>query len=98
LQKTCNGYPIDALVRRFGGRSEWTLRSLQDRDFFFERTYRHACYMIAGSFTGFLVEEFGWETYRMLYRRCGPRRFEQAFEQTLGVSLDEAESRWRRHA
>ena len=98
LQKSCNGYPIDALVRRFGGRSEWTLRALQDRDFFFERTYRHACYMIAGSFTGYLIDEFGWDAYRALYRRSGSRLFERSFEQTLGVSFQEAESRWQRHA
>ncbi|HEX5102721.1 MAG TPA: hypothetical protein VFV87_02860 [Pirellulaceae bacterium] len=95
LQQVWCGYPIATLFRRFGSRSEWTLRSLLDRNFFFDRTYRHACYMIAGSFTSFLIDEFGWDAYRRLYRWSRPHLVEWAFRRSLGVSFDEAESRWR---
>jgi hypothetical protein len=95
LQRRWNGYPIGALVRRFGSRSEWTLRSLLKPGFFFDPTYRHACYTIAGDFTGFLIEEFGWEAYRKLYRRCRPNLVNWAFKRSFGVSLEEAETQWR---
>jgi hypothetical protein len=96
LQHSRSGYPIGLLVRRFGSRSEWTLRSLLDRKFFFDASYRFACYMIAGSFTGFLIDEFGWDAYRRLYRRCcRPYLVNWAFKRSLGVSFEEAEARWR---
>jgi hypothetical protein len=96
LQQLCCGYPIATLVRRFGSRSEWALSSLFDRTFFYKSSYRHACYMIAGSFTGFLIDEFGWDAYRTLYRTCQPHLVEWAFQRSLGVSFGEAEARWRK--
>jgi hypothetical protein len=95
LQQQWQGFPIATLVRRFGNRSEWTLRSLLDQSFFFDKPYRHACYVIAGSFTGFLIDEFGWDAYRRLYGWCRPQLVEWAFKRSLGVSFDEAETRWR---
>jgi hypothetical protein len=96
LQQQWCGYPIATFVRRFGSRSEWTLCRLLDPRFFFSSEYRHACYMIAGSFTGFLIDEFGWDAYRTLYRWCRPHLMKWAFKSTLGVSFEEAEARWRK--
>ncbi len=95
LQKRWRGYPIATFMRRFGSRSEWTLASLFDESIFFDNTFRQACYVIAGSFSGFLIDEFGWDAYRTLYRSCGPNVEETAFRRSLGISLAEAESRWR---
>jgi hypothetical protein len=96
LQQRWQSQPIATLVRRFGSRSEWTLRSLLDRSFFFDAAYRHACYIIAGSFSGFLIDEFGWDVYRRLYRSCRPHLVEWAFRRSLGIAFEEAESRWRK--
>jgi len=95
LQRFWSGYPVATLTRRLGNRGEWPFRRLLERSFFFDRTYRRACYMLAGSFTGFLIEEFGWEAYRKLYRKCRPHLVEWAFQRELGISFAEAEARWR---
>jgi hypothetical protein len=96
LQQRWAGHSIARLARRVGSRSEWSLRDLLNRTFFFSRAYRNACYLIAGSFTGFLIDEFGWAAYRKLYRCCRPYLVEWAFKRSLGVSLEEAEAQWRR--
>ena len=90
------GQPIATLIRRFGSRSEWTLRDLLDPRIFFDATYRYACYTIAGSFSGFLIDEYGWDAYRNLYRRCRPHLVEWAFRRSLGISFKEAEELWRK--
>lgn len=95
LQRRWQGYPIAAYVRRFGNRSEWTLSSFFDESYFYDSPYRRACYGIAGSFTGFLIDQFGWDAYRSLYRSCRPNRVERAIKRSLGISFSEAEARWR---
>jgi len=96
LQQRWGGQPIATVVRRFASRSEWILGDFVDREFFFDPANRLACYMIAGSFSGFLIEEFGWEAYRQLYRRCSPHLVEWAFQRSLGVSFKVAEELWRK--
>jgi hypothetical protein len=96
LQERWKGQPLETAIRQFGSRCDWSLRELLDPGFFFDPTYRHACYAIAGSFSGFLIDEFGWATYRRLYRCCLPDRVEWAFRRSLGVSFQETEELWRR--
>jgi hypothetical protein len=95
VQQRWSGQPIATLIRRFASRSEWILSELLDPRFFFDPTYRYTCYTIAGSFSGFLIGEFGWEAYRQLYRRCRPHLTEWAFRRSLGISFKEAEELWR---
>jgi hypothetical protein len=95
LQRTLGGIPLEAQTRRKGGRHNWNLQSLTDADFFFCNEYRHACYVLAGSFTAFLIERWGWQAYRTLYRSCRPHFMEWAFKRALGISFDEAEAEWR---
>jgi hypothetical protein len=51
--------------------------------------------LLAGSFTGYLIRRFGWDRYRKLYRRCDGVRFRAKFQKYIGVSLEQAEWRWR---
>jgi hypothetical protein len=95
LQRTIRGRPVDAAARRYCSRGDWNLRSLVERDFFFGNEYRHACYVLAGSFTSFLIERYGWEAYRKLYSTCHPHHVEWAFQSSLGTTFDEAEAQWR---
>lgn len=53
-----------------------------------------AAHVIAGGFTGFLIQRFGWEAYRRFYA-AAPRRFPEAFERAFSLTLPEAESLWR---
>jgi hypothetical protein len=95
LQGTWYGRPLDgeaAAVLRSGG---VPLSSLLGRRAFVTGPHRDACYLLAGSFTGFLVRRFGWDRYRALYRRAGPVRFAVTFRKVLGLSLPEAERQWR---
>jgi hypothetical protein len=95
LQGTVFGQPIDtavlSLLRAGGPR----LSSLLQSKFFFSEANRHMCYVLAGSFTGFLIRRYGWDRYRKLYRNCAGTRFRAKFQKYIGVSLEEAEWHWR---
>jgi tetratricopeptide (TPR) repeat protein len=56
---------------------------------------RQSHYALAGSFTGFLIRQFGQATYRRWFRAARPRNFEAAFERIFGLTLTAAERRWR---
>src|SRR5262249_20591633 len=95
LQETELGEPIDATAWAWIGESGLSLRSLLDRRFFYADPHRYACYMLAGSFTGFLLRRYGLAAYRQLYRRAGGRGFGRVFARCVGESLDAAERQWR---
>jgi hypothetical protein len=95
LQGTWGGRPLDgkaAALLRNGG---VPLSSLLGRQPFLKGPRRSTCYVLAGSFTGFLVRRFGWDRYRTLYRKAGLVRFAATFRKVLGLSLAEAERQWR---
>jgi hypothetical protein len=52
-------------------------------------------YLVAGSFTGYLIRRFGWQRYRDFFERAGIKNFETCFEQVFGLSLLSAERLWR---
>jgi hypothetical protein len=85
------GRPVDWLVGQLLSDSEPVLPDLLRREFFFSSRYRSACYILAGSFTGFLIRRFGWDRYRTLYRKAGPVRFAATFKRVCGLTLEEAE-------
>jgi hypothetical protein len=95
LQGTSGGRPVDAAavpLLRDGGPG---LHDLLKPGFFFDRSNCGSHYLLAGSFTGFLVRRFGWDRYRDLYRRAKARKFPRTFEKVYGISLERAERRWR---
>jgi hypothetical protein len=95
LQGTMNGRPIhEAAVVQCG--SQYSLRQLLDTSFFFQPTNCHACYVLSGSFIGFLISRFGWGAWRKFY--CvlrGAEGFDVTFFQHFGMSLDDADRLWR---
>jgi hypothetical protein len=97
LQETRGGQPIDAAARRFFADQTFRLSRLLDRRFFFAEPHVHVCYLLAGSFTGFLLRRFGWKHYRKFYRMADARRFESKFQKCFGVNLEDAERQWRDH-
>ncbi len=56
---------------------------------------RDTSYLIAGSFTGFLIGRFGWGDYCRFYMAANLRNFLPAFERAFSLSLAQAESLWR---
>lgn len=64
-------------------------------NYFFADSQRRYCYILAGSFTGFLIRRYGWDRYRRLYRRCNGLRFAAQFQKCFGVNLQKAERQWR---
>ncbi len=96
LQETRGGEPIDtAALPLLLGKPDFTLPMLLNRRFFFGDPQRHACYILAGSFTGFLLRRHGLKHYRRLFRRCDGTRFCAKFEKCFGVKLEMAEQQWR---
>jgi hypothetical protein len=96
LQETEYGQPIDAVARRYLRDCSVTLTQLLDPRCFYRDPHRHACYAIAGSFTGFLVRRHGWERYQQMYRVPRGFRYRVRLEKCLGQTLEEAERQWRR--
>jgi hypothetical protein len=96
LQGGDDGYHLDARAAAFLRWGKYNLRPLLSRRHFFAPANRPASYVLAGSFTGFLVRVFGWQAYRRLYRRQqGGWRFDAHFWEQFGLSLEEAEAQWR---
>ncbi|MFO0845377.1 MAG: hypothetical protein U0797_23840 [Gemmataceae bacterium] len=87
---------IDGLAATLLWVEDHSLRRLLDREFFLAAASRHQCYVLAGSFTGFLIGRFGWEAYRKFYKgQQGNKRFDARFQKRFGLSLEEAERLWR---
>lgn len=95
LQQTDCGQPIDKVARAFLRNRHVKLPLLLKSKFFFAEPHRHACYVLAGSFTGFLIRRYGWSQYRKLFRICNGKRYRAKFAKCLGVSLEKAEWQWR---
>jgi hypothetical protein len=66
-----------------------------DQSYFFSAANTHRCYVLAGGFTGFLIQRFGWARYRDYYRIADARTFRARFEGHFGMSLETAWQRWR---
>lgn len=95
LQETVGTRPIDIAARCFLDDRSLKLVRLLKPTFFFAEPQRHACYVLAGSFTGFLIRRYGWQRYRTLFRHCQGERFHAPFEKCLGIDLETAERQWR---
>jgi hypothetical protein len=95
LQGKVNGKSVDMRAFPHILDSKLRLTSLLQRSFFFRSANTHACYLLAGSFTGFLVRRFGWKAYRRYYRGAHLLNYKRFFIKCFGVSLVQAEWQWR---
>src|ERR1700722_5414660 len=95
LQETMWGQSIDTLARPLLNNQSLLLSLLLSPKFFFAEPHRHACYVLAGSFSGYLIGTFGWERYRKLFRLCNSYRFRAKFKKCFGITFEKAESLWR---
>lgn len=89
------GVPIDVAVRQHLRNRTPRLSTLLNDRFFYSARYRGACYVLAGSFTGFLIRRFGWERFRAFYKRENRFLLGRKFRREFGMTLREAEVRWR---
>jgi hypothetical protein len=95
LQGSQQGQTMDCAARSLLKNRSLKLPLLLKRSFFFSEPHCYACYVLAGSFTQFLIRRYGWERYRSLYRRCNGRGFAAKFVKYLGITLEKAEWQWR---
>lgn len=77
---------------------EADIHRLLDPSGFFAEEHRHACYTLAGGFTGFLIRRFGWDGYRDLYRNANHRTFRYRFQKQFGLALEDAWRHWHDEA
>jgi hypothetical protein len=68
---------------------------LLDPRHFFATGYVNRSYVQAGIFTGFLIRRFGWDRYRLFYRKATRWRFRSIFRKHFGVNFEEAWHRCR---
>jgi hypothetical protein len=95
LQRTESGRPIDELVRSYLYRWEPLLPQLLRGRALYAEQGIYPNYLIAGSFTGFLLRRFGRDRYERLYRLPHQKYFADSFEACFGVTIEEAEREWR---
>jgi hypothetical protein len=95
LQETTYGWPIDVCAGEVIETCRLSLTQLLKPRVFFDREHSQNCYVLAGSFTGFLIRRYGWESYRKFYRRCNGHRFLSKFRLCFGMTLEHAENLWR---
>jgi hypothetical protein len=95
-QRTCQDYPVDTFVLHYFYCAQMALECLLgpepktgDKDW-------HRFYMVAGSFTGFVIRRFGWESYRGFYRDRSVARtsFARRFEKHFGASISTVSRDW----
>jgi tetratricopeptide (TPR) repeat protein len=94
LQGSEGGLPLDlhALAYVLGAKY-WPITWLIDPSHFDQD--RYYSYVVSGSFTGFLIRSYGWDTYEEFYRRAHPQNFADAFEAVFNADLLTVERRWR---
>jgi hypothetical protein len=85
---------IDGMARVLHDRNP-NLSQLLSPMYFFSESHRRSCYVLAGSFCGFLIRRYGWERFEKLYKSCNGFRFEMKFRKCYGMTLEQAESAWR---
>jgi hypothetical protein len=95
LQRTWDGVPLDSVALRLLRHRAPQLSDLLSHRFFFSVSNRRTCYVLAGSFTGFLIRRFGKDAYRKFYRKSDALNFHAYFRKIFGISFEKAEWRWR---
>jgi hypothetical protein len=84
---------IDSAARPFLATTNLKLESFLKSEFFTSNSDN--CYLLSGSFTGFLIHRYGREKYQQMYRSCNESDFEAMFKKCFELSLQEAEQQWR---
>jgi hypothetical protein len=94
-QKTRDGVLIDQLALPLLCRQELSLHAMLKRTFFHDPSRERDCYVLAGSFTGWLLRRLDWRSYLRFYRTARWRGVPGALKQHLGLTLEQAEEQWR---
>jgi hypothetical protein len=97
LQGTEAGASIDDAARPHFRDHSLRLPAMLKTSFFRDPNREHTCYLLAGSFTGFLIRRFGWRTYRRFYRAvvAWGGYYRWVFRRHFGLTLEQAEWQWR---
>lgn len=66
-----------------------------DSERFYDPNWKHATYAWAGSFTLYLLEQFGLPRFRRFYHRLAEQSLDEAFQAEFEMSLGQAELLWR---
>src|SRR5262249_49175155 len=96
LQGSLGDAPLDLVARSFCRTAKLEIETLSAARLFFSVANQRACYALAGSFTKFLIDRFGWVRFKGFYRRARGKTLQAVYSKTFGESLAETEARWRR--
>jgi hypothetical protein len=101
LQKTWGGFSVDECASAVLARRDIRLPALFKRAYFFDPDRTADCYILAGSFTGFLIRRIGWKQFRRYGFEAsqnlgmGERAYRKMIKRSLNLTLEQAEARWR---
>jgi hypothetical protein len=76
--------PSDAELAALFDHNSWDPVATRPRD-----------YSLVTGFTAFLIDRFGWDSYREYYRIANSERFRSRFERHFGMTLEMAWQWWR---
>lgn len=94
-QSTTRGVHISDAAKLIVYAKCFRLSMLLNRSYFFDDQHRYHNYLLAGSFTDFLIKQYGWSTYRRFYRYSDSLFVESQFKRHFKMSILEAEQQWR---
>jgi hypothetical protein len=97
LQGTEAGSSIDDAARPHFRHRGLRLPAMLKESYYRNPCREHACYLLAGSFTGFLIRRFGWQRYRRFYlsQAAWGGFYRWVFRRHFGLTLEKAEWQWR---
>jgi hypothetical protein len=96
LQATEGGVPIDVAALTHLRHRGLRLPAMLKTSFFRDPCREHACYLLAGTFAGFLIDRYGWRAYRRFYRTVASWGcYRWVLRRHFGISLERAEKEWR---
>jgi hypothetical protein len=94
-QSTTRGLHVADAAMLIVHAKRFKLSMLLKRSYFFDDQHRYHNYLLAGSFTDFLIKQHGWPTYRRFYRKCDSLFMKSYFKRHFKMSLLDAEKQWR---
>src|SRR5262249_44087243 len=85
LQQTSGGWPVDVGARAWVEDGRLRLAVMLNPRRFHKEPSRRGCYLMSGSFVGYLIRRDGWAKVRKLYRWSDGVFFSAKFRHCFGI-------------
>jgi hypothetical protein len=94
-QGTWWGQPVDEQAFVLIKEERQSLPDLLKTSHFYDDRHKDSSYILAGSFTGFLIRNYGWENYGKMFRSARQTGVRRALLNHFGRNPEDLERDWR---